>query len=369
VPDRRVAARAGRAPAVAPARPARARAGAVRVAAIGCGNYASTMLLPHLGGRPDVELVEVVTQAALSGANAAEKHGFARMSTDHTGVLADESIDAVLILTRHSSHARLACEALRAGKAVFVEKPLALDDAELATIADVVAETGNDRLMVGFNRRWAPLLTDLKRAWGERVGPHVVQYRVNAGRVDPKSWYADALAEGSRFVGEGGHFIDTISWWLGADPVEVTAARAGDDRDNTVVTLRYPDGSLGVVSYLTAGDGRYPKEVMEVFGQGAVAKLDNFARTELWRNGKSRVQRALGGVDKGQKAEMAAFIDAVKAGGAMPVPLSSVLATTHATVAAPRSAARAGAQAVLPDARAAGSAPRPGAALESELAQ
>jgi predicted dehydrogenase len=273
------------------------------------------------------------------------------MSTDHASMLADESIDAVLVLTRHSSHARLTCEALRAGKAVFVEKPLALSEAELATIADVIVETGNDRLMVGFNRRWSPLLTDLKRAWGERVGPHVVQYRVNAGRLDAKSWYADAEGEGSRFVGEGCHFIDTVSWWLGADPVEVTAAHAGDDSDNVVVTLRYPDGSLGVVSYLTAGDARYPKEVMEVFGQGAVAKLDNFARTELWRNGKARTQRALGGVDKGQKQELAAFVEAVRAGAPMPVPLASLMATSHATLAAARSATGTGRVRVVADPR------------------
>jgi predicted dehydrogenase len=192
--------------------------------------------------------------------------------------------------------------------------------------------------MVGFNRRWAPLLVDLKRAWGERVGPHMVQFRVNAGRVDQKSWYADAATEGSRFVGEGGHFIDTVSWWLGADPVEVSAARASDDDDNLVVTLRYPDGSVGLVSYLTAGDARYPKELIEVFGQGGVAKLDNFGRTELWRNGKATTNRALGGIDKGQKHELAAFVEAVSAGGPMPVPLASVLATTHATIAAGESA-------------------------------
>jgi predicted dehydrogenase len=225
---------------------------------------------------------------------------------------------------------------LRAGKAVFVEKPLALDERQLDEIEEVVAETGNDRLMVGFNRRFAPLLVALRSAWGERVGPQVLHYRVNAGPVDGKSWYADTEREGGRFVGEGGHFIDTVSWWIGANPVEVSSARTPDDADNTVVTLRYPDGSVGVVSYLTAGDARYPKELLEVFGQGMVAKLDNFGRSELWRGGKPTVKRAFGAIDKGQRNELASFITAVRTGGAMPIALPSLIATTRATIAASR---------------------------------
>jgi len=314
----------------------RTTTGRLRVASIGCGNYGSSAIMPHLSGREDIELVEVVTQSGLSAANAAKKHGFARMSTDTQGILSDESIDVVLILTRHSSHADLVCDALRAGKAVFVEKPLAIDEAQLARVADAVIESGNDRLMVGFNRRFAPMLVGLKELWGERVGPHVVQYRVNAGKVDPKSWYADAEGQGSRFVGEGGHFIDTVSWWMGMDPTEVTTARTPDDADNLIVTLRYPDGSTGVVTYATGGDPRYPKELLEVFGQGAVAKLDNFARSEIWRGGKPKSQRSIGTIDKGQRNELASFIDAVKTGGAMPISLSSLLATTYATIAASR---------------------------------
>ena len=329
----------------------RTTTGRLRVASIGCGNYGSSAIMPHLSGREDIELVEVVTQSGLSAANAAKKHGFARMSTDTQGILSDESIDVVLILTRHSSHADLVCDALRAGKAVFVEKPLAIDEAQLARVADAVIESGNDRLMVGFNRRFAPLLVSLKQLWGERIGPHVVQYRVNAGKVDPKSWYADAEGQGSRFVGEGGHFIDTVSWWMGTDPTEVTTARTPDDADNLIVTLRYPDGSTGVVTYATGGDPRYPKELLEVFGQGAVAKLDNFARSEIWRGGKPKSQRSIGTIDKGQRNELASFIDAVKAGGPMPISLSSLLATTYATIAASRPSSEMRSQRVVANVR------------------
>lgn len=324
------------APSPPPRRPQ--RPAGVRIGAIGCGNYASSMLLPHLANRADVELVEVATQSALSAANAAKKHGFARMSTDYTRMLADDEIEAVMVLTRHSSHAALTCAALRAGKSVFVEKPLALDQVQLAAIADTIAETGNDRLMVGYNRRFAPLLVGLKRAWGERVGPHSLHYRINAGPLDRKSWYADVAAEGSRFVGEGCHFIDAVSWWLGSEPIEVFAANAPSVPDNLSATLRYADGSVATVSYLTAGDTRYPKELIEVFGQGATAKLDNFGRTELWRGGTAATQRSAT-VDKGQKAEIEAFLEAVRTGGPMPIPLPSLLATSYATLAAVRSAA------------------------------
>ena len=148
----------------------RTTTGRLRVASIGCGNYGSSAIMPHLSGREDIELVEVVTQSGLSAANAAKKHGFARMSTDTRGILSDESIDVVLILTRHSSHADLVCDALRAGKAVFVEKPLAIDEAQLARVADAVTESGNDRLMVGFNRRFAPLLVGSRSSGANASG-------------------------------------------------------------------------------------------------------------------------------------------------------------------------------------------------------
>ncbi len=322
---------------LARARAATGQRGRIRIGAIGCGNYASSMLLPHLSRRSDVELSEVATRSGLSAANAAKKHGFLRFSTDSSRVLEDRSIEAVLVLTRHASHASLVCQALRAGKAVFVEKPLALDEEQLGPIVRTVEETGNDRIMVGFNRRFAPLLTDMRRMWGPTVGPQVVNYRVNAGRLSPTSWYAD-IAEGSRFVCEGCHFVDTISWWVGSDPVEVSAVRASDDPDNLVATYRYPDGSVGVVSYLTSGEPGFSKELIEVFGQGATGSLRNFRRAEVWRAGHARSKRSFFGVDKGQRGEMDAFVKVVREGGPMPIAFASLIATTRATFAAVASA-------------------------------
>jgi predicted dehydrogenase len=305
---------------------------------IGCGNYATTMLLPHLKGRRDVELVEVATATALSAANAQAKFGFQRVSTDYQSLLADPDIDAVLIATRHDSHAVMVCEALRAGKAVFVEKPLAVRAEQLAAVRDTIAETGNDRLMVGFNRRFAPILTGLHEAWGGCGGAQVVNYTVNAGPLQLGSWYGQIDSQGTRFAGEGGHFIDTVSWWLGADPLTAQAVATPRHPDNLIALLTYPDGSIAKVAYVTTGDPRYRKEALEVFGDGKVARMDNFKRTEVWRGGKCRTTRAAG-MDKGQKHELEAFIQAVRTAADMPVSFDSLCATTACTLAVGRSIA------------------------------
>ncbi len=315
----------------------RSPTGRVRLGVIGCGNYATTMLLPHLKRRSDVELVEVATATSLSAANARAKFGFTRVSTDCQSLLANPEIDAVLIATRHDSHAHMVCEALRAGKAVFVEKPLAVTAEQLAAVRDAVAETGNDRLMVGFNRRFAPVLTGLHDAWGGCGGPQVVNYTVNAGPLDAGSWYAQAESQGTRFAGEGGHFIDTLSWWLAADPVTAQAVATPGDPDNLLALLTYPDGSVAKIAYVTNGDPSYPKEVLEAFGDGKVARMDNFRRTELWRGGRRKRTRA--SLDKGQKHALEAFVRAVRSGADMPVALASLIATTACTLAVGRSLA------------------------------
>ncbi len=261
------------------------------------------------------------------------------MSTDFRGMLDDDNLDAVLILTRHSSHAAMVCEALRAGKAVFVEKPLAVRPEQLNMIVQTIEETGNARLTVGFNRRFAPLLSEMKARWGATGGPLTLRYNVNAGQLESDSWYGQADSEGSRFVGEGCHFVDTASWWLGREPVEVFATNTSDDPDNVLATLFYDDGSRAHLTYLTQGDSKYPKETFEVFGQGRVAQLDNFRQAEVWTSGTRAVMKSRGGIDKGQKMELARFIEAVKNGESMPIPLESLIATTQATFAAARSIA------------------------------
>ncbi|MFE0652966.1 bi-domain-containing oxidoreductase [Streptomyces sp. NPDC059534] len=313
----------------APARPAKTP---VRLAFIGAGNYATSMLLPHLAQRDGVELSTVVTTTALSAANAQRKFGFAEATTDLDAVLGDASIDAVFVVTRHSSHADLTRKALLAGKTVFVEKPLALTEDELAGVLAAVEESGNDRLQVGFNRRFAPLLQEARKQFGARTGPASLRYLVNAGSLQHGSWYLRQGTEGSRFAGEGGHFVDTASWLLGADPVSVYAAATPGNEDLQVV-LHYPDGSTATLSYVTTGAPGFPKETLDLVADGKVLRLDDFVRASVYGGKRWVSSRLPKARDKGQSAELAAFVKAVRTGGPMPVPLESLVATTSATLA------------------------------------
>jgi predicted dehydrogenase/threonine dehydrogenase-like Zn-dependent dehydrogenase len=305
---------------------------ALRIGFVGAGNYASSMLLPHLAERPDVALEQVVTTSALSASNAKRKFGFAHASTDLEAMLAEDSIDAIFVVTRHSSHAELTRRVLLAGKAVFVEKPLALSDAELSMLLASIEESGNDRLQVGFNRRFAPLLRDAKARLGRRIGPASARYLVNAGRLDQHSWYGRADAEGSRFAGEGGHFIDTLSWLLDSDPVAVLACATPGQTDLQIV-LSYPDGSTAVITYATTGAVSFPKETIDVLADGKVLRLDDFQRASVHSRKRWARPRLPRGRDKGQRAQLDAFLAAVRAGDPMPIPITSLVATTRATLA------------------------------------
>ncbi|MEV5758156.1 bi-domain-containing oxidoreductase [Streptomyces tendae] len=333
-----------------PSAPVRAARTPVRLAFVGAGNYATSMLLPHLARRDGVELSTVVTTTALSAANAQRKFGFREATTDLDAVLGDASVDAVFVVTRHSSHAELTRKALLAGKAVFVEKPLALTAEELTGVLEAVEESGNDRLQVGFNRRFAPLLQEARKQFGARTGPASLRYLVNAGRLDHGSWYLQQGTEGSRFAGEGGHFVDTASWLLGADPVSVYALAPSGNEDLQVV-LGYPDGSTATISYVTTGAAGFPKETLDLVADGKVLQLDDFVRSSVYDGRKrwvsSRLPKAR---DKGQSAELAAFVRAVRTGGPMPVPLGSLVATTAATLAV-RAALAGGAPVTLAEAR------------------
>jgi predicted dehydrogenase/threonine dehydrogenase-like Zn-dependent dehydrogenase len=310
--------------------------GGVRIGFIGAGNYASSMLLPHLAEMEYVDLNEVVTTSALSGANAKRKFGFAKATTDVDSMLEDTSIDAVFIVTRHSSHAELTRRALLAGKAVFVEKPLALSEKELEIVLGAIEESGNDRLQVGFNRRFAPLLNEAMLHFGPRIGPASVRYLVNAGQLDASSWYNQADSEGSRFAGEGGHFIDTVSWLLGSDPVSVYATATPGHQDLQIL-LRYPDGSTASIAYTTSGSSAFPKETIDVTADGKVLKFDDFARASVFGRKKWASSRIPKGRDKGQAAELEAFVNALTTGVAMPVSVESLASTTLATLAVNRS--------------------------------
>jgi len=299
---------------------------------IGAGNYASSMLLPHLARMTNVHLAHVATRRSLSAANAQRRFGFTTASTGADTVLDDESLDAIFIVTRHHTHADLVCRALETGKAVFVEKPLALTRDELDRIVDVVRKTGNDRLMVGFNRRFAPLLVQMKSRFGQPVGSSVTRYLVSAGPLEADSRYHNEELDGSRFIGEGGHFIDTLSWWTGSLPEEVYAAR-GADHDDVQATVRFRNGSIGTITYVTVGNPRYPKETLDAAADGRSARLDNFLKVTVWTGRHRNTMRSRGGRDKGQRRELELFAQAVRTGAPMPIAFESLVTTTSATMA------------------------------------
>jgi predicted dehydrogenase/threonine dehydrogenase-like Zn-dependent dehydrogenase len=324
--------------AVVPSAPARASKGPngpagkrLAIGFIGAGNYASSMLLPHLAQMPNAQLAHVATTRSLSAVNAQRRFGFTTASTSASAVLDDESLDVIFVVTRHATHADLVCRALDTGKAVFVEKPLALTGEELDRITEAVDKTGNDRLMVGFNRRFAPMLAKMKADFGPASSGAVTRYLVNAGPLAADSWYRNE-GEGSRFTGEGGHFLDTLSWWADSLPEEVYAA-GGPDSGDVQVTVRFGNGASGVISYLTGGNVRFPKETLDATGGGRSARLDNFRKATMWAGRGHDTIRARGSQDKGQRAELARFVEACVTGAAMPIPLESLTATTRATIA------------------------------------
>jgi predicted dehydrogenase/threonine dehydrogenase-like Zn-dependent dehydrogenase len=306
--------------------------GRLAIGFIGAGNYASGTLLPRLVGLPSAYLAHVATTRSLSAVNAQRRFGFTTASTNADAVLGDKTLDAIFIVTRHHTHADLVCRALRTGKAVFVEKPLALTREELDRILEVVADTGNDRLMVGFNRRFAPLFTEMKSQFGPVSSSALTRYLVSAGPLAADSWYRNDVLEGSRFIGEGGHFIDTLTWWAESLPEEVYAAH-GPEKDDVQVTLRFENGSSGVITYATAGNVRFPKEAFDAAAGGRSARLDNFRQATVWTGRGHRTTRARGGQNKGQRAELARFVEASLTGGPMPITLDTLVTVTRATIA------------------------------------
>jgi predicted dehydrogenase len=311
------------------------------VGLVGAGAFATGTLAPALAAADGVRLVGVASARGASARHLALRHRFEEATTDADALLVGPATDAVLIATRHNLHAPQAAAALRAGKHVFVEKPLALDREGLALVLEA-ARTSGKVLAAGFNRRFAPLAVELRRFLSGSSAPLVMHYRVNAGVIPGDSWIHDPAIGGGRIVGEACHFVDLCAFLAGAPPVQVYAqaveARGGArGDDNVTISLRFADGSLATVAYVATGDPTAGKERLEVLGGGAHAVLEDFRALALRRGGKERRTRA--GQDKGHAACVAAFLAAARAGGPAPVPLESLEATTLATFAAVESLA------------------------------
>jgi predicted dehydrogenase/threonine dehydrogenase-like Zn-dependent dehydrogenase len=310
--------------------------GSIGLGVIGAGSFAQTTLLPALKAIPSILLVGVCNATGPRSRNAAEKFGFSYCSNSEAELLHDPKIKAVIIATRHHLHASQALAALRAGKAVFCEKPLCLNDRELASLISASASANAPLLMVGFNRRFAPKALAMKKFLAEIHEPLAIHYRVNAGYIPPDHWVNDAEQGGGRILGEVCHFVDFLGFLAGACPGEVqaqTLTNAGQySMDNVVASIKFANGTLGTISYLANGDKSASKERIEVFGGGSVAILEDFRRLELVRNGRKQITRARWGQDKGHKAEMHAFVDALHGKTPPPIPVEDIVASTLATL-------------------------------------
>lgn len=332
----------GRASAAAASRSG--SAGQVGVGFVGAGDFARRVLLPRLSKMKHATLTGVCTATGRSARQAGERFGFATATTDVDAVLKDPDTHAVFVATRHDSHASLAAAALRAGKHVFVEKPLCIREAELEEVATALedARTAGFQpcLMVGFNRRFSPHAAALRTAFGHARAPLAMGYRVNAGRVPADHWVHDPAVGGGRLIGEGCHFVDFCNALIGSEPVAVAAAALSEDRpgnappDSVAMTVEYADGSLAAIQYLTGGHRGMPKERCEVFSGGRSAVTSDFRSTTFHGGGRG----LRGKQDKGFDGELRAFLDVCRDGGPWPIPWDQIVAAHRVCFGAMRSA-------------------------------
>jgi predicted dehydrogenase len=303
------------------------------IAFIGAGSYASKTLIPAFQ-KAGAALQIIGSSGGLSAACAGRKAGFSEATTDVDTLIEDSRTDTVVIATRHDSHASLVCRALKAGKHVFVEKPLAMRAEEIDEIESLFATMENrPLLMVGFNRRFSPQIVRIKELLASTRGPKAFVYTVNAGAVAANHWTLDPESGGGRIVGEACHFLDLLRFL--ADAPIVDQRHTSVNKETMSVSLSYANGSIGTVHYLANGSPSFPKERLEVFCDGRVLQLDNFRKLRGF--GWPRFQRMnLWRQDKGANACVAAFLKTVREGGPAPIPFAELIEVARATLMAVR---------------------------------
>jgi predicted dehydrogenase/threonine dehydrogenase-like Zn-dependent dehydrogenase len=303
---------------------------------IGAGSYAQSHLLPNLPQTKKIALKGVMTTTGTSARSVAERYGFDFCTTDEKEIILNDDINTVFIATRHDSHSHYVLEALKAGKHVFIEKPLCLTIDKLEAIKNAYDLSAMDHqpvMMVGYNRRFAPLIIRLKKEIGG--GPMAITYRVNAGNIPADSWIQDKDFGGGRIIGEVCHFVDTLSFLCGALPVSVHANAMSDPdnlQDTLNVNLAFQNGSIASISYFANGDKRLAKERIEVFAHGVSAIIDDFREMIVYSRGK-KTRKKLMSQDKGQQEEVKQFVAAVLEGKGNPIPVETIYNTSIVTFA------------------------------------
>jgi predicted dehydrogenase len=318
--------------AVAPA------VGRVTVGMLGAGNFATAVLLPVLKNTTNVELVGLATASGASARAAGSRYGFSYCSSDYDEILCDSRINTILIATRHNLHTQQVTAALKAGKHVFCEKPLCVSDEELQQISQTYhcsrSSDAKSLLMVGYNRRFAPLaiqMRDFLRAAGE---PLVMNYRVNAGFLPATHWTQTPEEGAGRIIGEVCHFVDFLVWLSVERATSVYALALPNggkySNDNLVVALEFENGSVGTITYVANGDKSFPKERVEAFGGGCVATLDDYQLLTTVRGGRQKSFRSRLRQDKGHASEWKEFANAICSGSPAPISFNEIVNVSQA---------------------------------------
>ncbi|RJR20356.1 MAG: oxidoreductase [Desulfobacteraceae bacterium] len=309
---------------------------AINIGFIGAGSYAQSHLLPNIPKDKNVVLKGVMTATGTGSRSVGERFGFEFCTGDEKDIIENPEINTVFIATRHDSHAGYVLKALKAGKNVFVEKPLCLTETELNEIAGIYSELSSKQkpfpmLMVGYNRRFSPFAQEVAKVFPS--GPLAMIYRINAGAIPPDSWIQDQDLGGGRIIGEVCHFVDLLTFSNGSLPKTVFAQAMdapGQLQDVVNVLLYYENGSIGTISYLANGDKSLPKERVEVYGHGVTAIIDDFKSLIIYSKGKKKEKKLLS-QDKGQKSEVKAFLEALSSGKGPPIPYDQLFNSSLVT--------------------------------------
>ena len=312
--------------------PSASVAEAVRAGVMGAGNFARGVLIPAMW-QAGTQLVGICSANGVRVQSAAKKFGFAYCTTDEDQIFSDDSINSIVIATRHNLHALQIVRALESGKHVFCEKPLCLTEAELQAISDAYSRASGCQLMVGFNRRFALMALRIKAFLSNAEGPFTMHYRVNAGLLPRDHWVNDAEEGGGRILGEMCHFVDLLSFLCSSEPLSVEAQSCSSTSGQDVTAaVEFANGSIGTIIYVSSGDQAFSKERLEIFGSGCVAALDDFRRLDLVRHGKRETVHCRLRQDKGHKAEWRAFSECLRSGSPAPIPFEEIVASTLATI-------------------------------------
>jgi predicted dehydrogenase/threonine dehydrogenase-like Zn-dependent dehydrogenase len=307
----------------------------IRLGVLGAGNFAMQVALPAISRLPRVDKISVVSASGLSAQIAANRFGFMRAASNLEDVLNDSTIDAVGIFTRHYLHAAQAARALRSGKHVFCEKPLALSDDELRDVERAWKKDPSRVLMVGFNRRFAPMVAHLREQIARQGEPPMITVRVNAGLIPAGHWTLDPALGGGRILGEACHFVDLMCYLAGSLPTKICAARGEtigkNNEDHFAAAFEFAGGAAGSLVYTFAGDRTSGKERVEVFCGGRTMILDDFRTLEIWSGGNRQMERAWLRQDKGHRSVWEAFLLAACGQGSTPIPAEEIFGVTRAT--------------------------------------